>query len=85
MKLYIVAKTPTSGYIGQMSIEDILAKLKANEISGDYVTTEFKDSYVKLVKRTDVQWEPVAKLFSTPSSSESVAPQPGLRQPDPCD
>ena len=77
MKYYFVAKTPTSGFIGQRSIEDIVSQLNANEIKKDYVATESTGlSYAELVKRTDVQWEPVSQLVAQLHLPESAAPQP---------
>ncbi len=75
MKLYVVAETPTSGYIGEMSIEDISLKLNANEINGDYVATEFSAPYTELIKRKDVYWIKVSKLVTMLRQRESPTPQ----------
>lgn len=82
MKLYFVAKTQSSGFIGQLSIEEIVARLNANEITGSYVATESNGpSYSELVKRTDVLWEPVSKLAArTPLPEPGPGPGPGTPQ-----
>jgi hypothetical protein len=75
MKLYTVAETPTTGYIGEMSFEDILLKLKTNEIKEDYVTTEFSAPYAELIKRKGVYWIKVSNLVSLLRQRESPTPK----------
>ncbi len=76
MKRYLVAKTPTSGFISQLTIDEVIARLRANEIKGDYVATESTGpSFAELVKRTDVQWEPVSQLVARTHLPETSAPQ----------
>jgi hypothetical protein len=75
MKLYFVAKTPTSGFVGQLSLEEIASQLRANQITGDYAATESTGpSYAETIKRNDVQWESVSQLVSGEGLSESAAP-----------
>jgi hypothetical protein len=63
MKLYFVARNSTSDFIGEMSLDDIVAKLRSNEFRGDYLVTESTGpSYLDMVKRTDVRWEYVSEL-----------------------
>ncbi len=79
MKRYIVAKTPTSGYVGALSAEEIATKLRANEISGDFVVTDFTASFMELAKRTDVHWERVSEFVSRPHSDEPAISQPAAQ------
>ncbi|MEW5974791.1 MAG: hypothetical protein AB1898_03180 [Acidobacteriota bacterium] len=74
MKFYFVAKAPNSGFVGQFSIEEIAARLHANEFKGDYVATESSGpSYAELVKGGAVQWQPLSQLVARPWPAEPAA------------
>ena len=65
MKYYFVAKTPTSGFIGQLTIEDIAANLRSNQIREDYVATESTGhSYAQLMKTGGVRWVAISELLA---------------------
>jgi len=65
MKSYYVAKTPTSGFMGRMSLKDIFTQISENKIRGDFFVTECTEySYTDTIKRNDVHWEPVSQLVA---------------------
>jgi hypothetical protein len=80
MKLYFVAKNSTSEFVGQWSLDEIVAKLNAFEIRGDYIVTEFTGTpYAELVKHPEVRWEYVSELVGRmcPPAPKKTEPEPG--------
>src|SRR5205085_10394290 len=78
MDYYFVAKNKEGGYIGQLTLEDIARRLRAGELSSNYVATRSSGgSYHEVMKTGIATWMTVAELVANPPVQASAQAQIG--------
>src|ERR1700674_3757244 len=81
MKYYFVAKTPTSGFVGQFTIEEIAAGLRAKELKGDYVATASTGlPYAEFVKQSDISWLSISEIALNQNQRLAPAETPPTKE-----
>ena len=83
MNSYFVAKTKETGFIDQLTLEELAKRVRTGEIPGDYVATKSTaSSYNQLMESGAAAWITVSKLVAI---SELLRPDETLQVMVPCD
>jgi hypothetical protein len=81
MDYYFVAKNKEGGFIGQLTLEDIIRKFHSGELSGSYIAARSSgDSYHEVMKSGTATWLTVAELVANPPTPTSLLTQTDATQ-----
>lgn len=62
-RYFFVAKSPSSGFVGQLTDAELLRRFRVGELPRDYVVTESTGpSYNQLLKKSKVNWVSISEL-----------------------
>jgi len=78
MDYYFVAKSTEGGYIGQLTFDEIVRRLRTGELSGNYVAAKSSGgSYSDVMKSGLAAWVTVDELVANPPVSGTSQAQAG--------
>jgi len=81
MDYYFVAKNKDGGFIGQLTLEDIVGKFRSGELSGSHVVARSSGgSYHEALKSGTTTWMNVAELVANPPTPINPLAQTGTTQ-----